>query len=107
MGIFSSNTMSTQDHLEVEDIIDDLVLLKTGIVSLVLETNAINFELLSEKEQDSRILAFAGLLNSLDFQMQIVIRTERTDVSSYIDRLVAYKQKQISKALHRQKDFLL
>lgn len=107
MGLFSNSTLSTQDHLDIEDIKEDIVILKDGTVSLVLQTNALNFELLSEKEQDARILSFAGLLNSLDFQMQIVIRTERTDVSSYIDRLKAYRETQISKALRKQIDIYM
>lgn len=107
MGLFSNTTISTQEHLEIEDIRDDLVILKNGNVSLVMETTALNFELLSEKEQDAKILSFAGLLNSLNFQMQIVIRTERTDLSAYIEKLQAYRNQQISNALKRQIDIYM
>jgi len=107
MGLFSTSQISTQEHLEIEDIIDDLVLLKNGMVSLVMQTTAVNFELLSEREQDAKITAFAGLLNSLTFQMQIVIKTERTDVSNYIDNLRTYKSKQISNALKKQIDIYM
>ncbi|MBM3205847.1 hypothetical protein FJZ41_03315, partial [Candidatus Shapirobacteria bacterium] len=55
---------STQDHLEIEDIKDDLVILKDGSCALVLSTTAINFGLLSEKEQEATIYAYAALLNS-------------------------------------------
>lgn len=94
--------LSTQDHLEIEDIRDDLVLLKDGRVSLVIETGAVNFDLLSEEEQDSRIKNFGGLLNSLNFQMQIVVLTERSDLTAYVDRLLAFKAKQTSKPLIKQ-----
>jgi len=107
MAILSNSKISTQDHLEIEDIRDDLIITKDGAVSLVLETTALNFELLSEGEQDARILEFAGLLNSLDFRMQIIVRTERTDVSNYIKRLQQYKVKQISKALRKQIDIYI
>lgn len=107
MGLFSSGTVSTQQHLQIEDIREDLVILKNGNVSLVMETTALNFELLSEREQDAKILSFAGLLNSLQFQMQIVIKTERTDLSIYIDRLKAYREQQISNALRRQIDIYM
>ncbi len=107
MGLLSTSTISTQEHLEIEDIRDDLVILKNGNVSLVLETTALNFELLSEKEQDGKILSFAGLMNSLNFQMQIVIRTERTDLSEYIEKLHLYRQQQISNALRRQIDIYI
>ncbi len=102
MGILGRKETTTQEHLDIEDIREDLVILKNGNVSLVMETTSLNFDLLSEEEQDIRILAFGGLLNSLNFQMQIVIRTERTDVTEYIDKLVIYKEKQISSALKRQ-----
>lgn len=102
MGIFTPNQISTQDHLEIEDIRDGLVLLRDGRISLVLETNALNFDLLSEPEQDTRIKNFASLLNSLNFQLQIIVMTERSDLTAYIERLSKYKNRQISKPLIRQ-----
>ena len=102
MGILKTNKMSTQDHLEIEDIRDDLVLLKDGRVSLVIETGAVNFDLLSEEEQEAKIKNFAGMLNSLNFQMQIVILTERSDLTGYMERLSGFKESQTSKALIRQ-----
>lgn len=107
MGLFSSIIPSTQDHLPIEDIRDDLVILKNGMVSVVIEVNALNFDLLSEREQDTKIMQFAALLNSLDFSFQIVIKTERTDVTNYIDKLRAYKEKQISDALKKQIDIYM
>jgi len=95
-------TPSTQEHLEIEDIRDGFVVLKNGVVSMVLEVNALNFDLLSEKEQDVKIMQFAALLNSLNFLFQIVIRTELTDTSNYIEKLRAYQHKVISDALKRQ-----
>lgn len=93
---------STQEHLDIDDIKDDLIVLKNGDVSLILETTSLNFELLAEEEQDARILSFAGLLNAVKFPMQIVIRTERTDVNDYIDKLAQYREKQTSPALRKQ-----
>lgn len=80
-------TSSTQEHLEVKSIVDDLIITKSGSVSLVIQTNALNFHLLAEHEQDSKIYAFTGLLNSLNFHIQILIRTQRIDISSYVDYL--------------------
>ncbi|KKQ36265.1 MAG: hypothetical protein US52_C0003G0006 [candidate division WS6 bacterium GW2011_GWA2_37_6] len=93
---------STQQHLNIEDIVDDLVVLKNGVIALIMETSALNFDLLSPDEQDARIIAFANLLNGVDYPFQITIRTVRTDVSEYIRRLEDYKTKQISKSLIRQ-----
>ena len=71
---------STQQHLDIEDIQDDLIILKDGSCCLVIAATAINFGLLSEREQDATIYAYAGLLNSLTFSIQIVIRSQRKDI---------------------------
>ena len=86
---------STQDHLDIEDVIDDIVILKNGGACLVIATTAINFGLLSEKEQDATIYAYAGLLNSLTFPLQIVIRSQKKDISEYLQLLdnAALKEK--------------
>jgi len=93
---------STQDHLEVKDIVEDLVLTKSGSAALVLQTSAVNFDLLSEYEQDNKIYAFAGLLNSLNFHIQIMIRTKRIDISTYIDYLKSMNDRPMSSGLKKQ-----
>lgn len=97
-------TWSTQDHLKVRDIRDDLVITKEGSVAMVIQTSSINFDLLAEYEQDNKIYAFAGLLNSLNFRIQILIRTKRIDISNYIDYLKSNKKKEMSEGLKRQLD---
>jgi hypothetical protein len=92
-------TASTQGHLEIKDIFDDLVITRSGSVALVIQTNAINFDLLAEYEQDGKIFAFAGLLNSLNFHIQILIRTRRIDISNYVDYLKAQKNTSMSEGL--------
>ena len=84
---------TTQDHLDIETIQDDLVILKTGICSMVIQTSAINFGLLSEEEQDATIYAYGGLLNSLSFPVQIVIKSEKKDISAYIALLGTQEKK--------------
>ncbi len=78
---------TTQEYIPIRDIHDDIVILKNGNMSLVLETTAVNFGLLSENEQLAIISAFAALLNSLSFSIQIVIRSKRLDITSYLKLL--------------------
>lgn len=78
---------TTQNHLNISSIKEDLVILKDGGASLIIETNAVNFGLLSEMEQFSIITSFAQMLNSLSYSIQIVIQSQRLDVSSYITML--------------------
>ncbi|NMB56580.1 hypothetical protein GYA19_01415 [Candidatus Beckwithbacteria bacterium] len=90
---------STQEHLDIEDIQDDIVILKTGACSLIIQVTAINFGLLSEEEQDAIIFAYAALLNSLNFQIQILIRSNIKDVTDYI-RLVQKQEQKLSQQIN-------
>jgi len=74
---------TTQEHLDVEEVVDNLVLLKDGSCAMVLEIGAVNFGLLSEKEQRAMIYAYAALLNSLTFSIQILIKSTKKDISNY------------------------
>jgi len=76
---------STQDHLEIEDIKEGIVILKDGSTCLVLSITSINFDLLSEKEQEATIYAYAALLNSLTFPIQVIVRSQQKDVSAYLN----------------------
>lgn len=102
---------STQEHLEIEDIRDDLVLLKDGSCALIIQTSAVNFGLLSAAEQDAIIYAYAGLLNSLTFAIQIVVRSKRKDISSYVAMLEQAEVKQQNTLLKNQiakyRDFVI
>jgi type IV secretory pathway VirB4 component len=80
-------TATTQEHLDIEEIRDNVVVLKSGSVCAVLETTAVNFDLLSEIEQDALIAAFSMLLNSISFPLQIVIRSKKMDITKYIEKV--------------------
>lgn len=93
---------TTQDFIEIEDVKDDLVILKDGSACLVLKVNAVNFGLLSEPEQDAMIYAYAGLLNSLSFSIQLVIRSKRKDITAYLNLLKDAENKQLYGPLKEQ-----
>lgn len=93
---------STQEHLEIEDVQDDIVILKDGGACLIIAATAINFDLLSEIEQEATIYAYASLLNSLTFPIQIVIRSSRKDISAYLQLLDKIESKETRPLLKNQ-----
>ncbi|OGD79524.1 hypothetical protein A2368_00100 [Candidatus Collierbacteria bacterium RIFOXYB1_FULL_49_13] len=93
---------TTQQHLDIHTVKDHLLILKDGSVALVMQINAINFGLLSEEEQDATIFAYAALLNSLSFTLQIVIRSVRKDISTYVERLDAQMETTRSQKIREQ-----
>jgi hypothetical protein len=90
---------ATQDFLEIEDIKDNLVLMPNGTCVLIIETTAVNFGLLSEKEQEALIFAYSGMLNSLSFPIQIYLRSKHKDISGYLRQLEIAQNRQTNPVL--------
>jgi hypothetical protein len=89
-------TSTTQNHLPIADVTNDVALYKDGGAALVMESTSLNFGLLSEKEQQAVIAAYAAMINSLSFSVQIIVKTQRKDISSYI----SYIDQQAKKLTH-------
>ncbi|MCL5003902.1 MAG: hypothetical protein M1352_01370 [Patescibacteria group bacterium] len=93
---------STQEGLDIEDIREGYVLLKNNGAAAVIQTTAVNFDLLSEIEQDAMIAGYSQFLNSLTFPIQIVIRSKKMDISSYVESLESVEQSQTNPYLREQ-----
>lgn len=101
---------TTQQFLEVETVIDDIVLMKDMSASIIIEVGAVNYWLLSQEEQEGIIGAYASLLNSLSFPVQILILSKRMDISSYLDYLTKkidkHTDENIRKRMESYRDFI-
>lgn len=86
-------TSTTQHQLPVADITNDMAIYKTGAAAIVLESTSLNFGLLSEKEQQAVITAYAAMINSLSFSIQIMVTSQRKDIKNYLDFLATQKAK--------------
>lgn len=84
---------STQRHLPFSQIRDNVVLLKDNSARIIMRCSTINFLLKSEQEQDSIIISFQRFLNSLDFPVQIMVRSNKLDIDGYLEKL---KEKAVS-----------
>lgn len=93
---------TTQQYIDVFDIANDLVILKSGGVSVVITVTAMNFGLLAEEEQDAIIYGYAGLLNSLNYPIQIVIRSQTKDVTSYLNTLKIKEDETVNRVRKEQ-----
>lgn len=102
---------TTQDFLPIADITNDILIYKDGGAALVLESTSLNFGLLSEKEQEAVIAAYAAMINSLSFSIQIVVMTQKKDITSYLNFLNEQSQKikhpLLAKLMQEYKNFIL
>jgi hypothetical protein len=84
---------TTQHFIPIADVTEDIAIFKDGGASVLMESTSLNFSLLSEKEQQAVIFAYAALLNSLSFPIEIMIRSQIKDISRYKDYLDKARQK--------------
>jgi len=78
---------STQEFLEIGQIREGVLILKSGALRGILMTSSLNFALKSEEEQQATIYQFQNFLNSLDFSCQILVQSRKLNLTGYIERL--------------------
>jgi len=93
---------STQSHLRIGEIKNNTLVLKNGGIRGVIKTTSINFNLKSEQEQQAIIYAYQGFLNSLEFPIQIIIRSKKLNIDDYIAQVEKLGEKQENKLLQEQ-----
>lgn len=102
---------STQRYLPFSEIRDNVILMKDGSSRMVLKVHAMNFNLKSTEEQDAILISYQRFLNSINFPIQIIIRSLKVDIESYINRLKNLALKQQNSLLQEQTykyiDFLM
>jgi len=86
---------STQRYLPFSQIRENIIIMKDDSARLVMRCSTINFLLKNTDEQDSIIISFQRFLNSLDFPIQILVRSKKLDIDWYLNNLndKALKQK--------------
>lgn len=98
----SQPALGTQRFLKIAEIRDNLVVLKNGGLRAILRTSSINFNLKSEEEQNAIIISYQSFLNSLEFPIQILIRSKKLDVDNYIEKIKKIGEKQTNPLLQHQ-----
>ncbi|HUD11340.1 MAG TPA: hypothetical protein VMS08_02940 [Candidatus Saccharimonadia bacterium] len=85
---------STQSTLLISEIKDGVVIMRDGSLRGVILGSAINYDLMSQGEQEAVEFAYQGFLNSIHFPVQIVIKSQRIDLTNYIEKLQGLRGEQ-------------
>ncbi len=93
---------STQKYVNVEEIKNDLVVLKNKSLRAVFLVSSINFDLKSSDEQEAIIGGYQNFINSLDFPIQIMISSRKLDIEPYLELLETKRKTQINELLRMQ-----
>lgn len=82
-----ANPNSTQNMLQIAEIRDGFVIMSDGSFRSVVMVNSINFDLMSQAEQEAVEYNYQNFLNSLYFPIQIFLRSQKVDLTPYIEKL--------------------
>lgn len=85
--VHQDNPSSTQSSLLISELRDGLIIMKDGSFRAVIACKSINYDLMSEPERNGVEYGYKGVLNSLEFPIQILVRSQRIDIAPYLERL--------------------
>ncbi|HEY8992712.1 MAG TPA: hypothetical protein VIM37_02570 [Candidatus Microsaccharimonas sp.] len=88
------NPNSTQSTLQLSEVRDNMVIMIDGSMRAVVACRSINFDLMSDREREGVEYSYQNFLNSLNFPVQILVRSQRVDIGPYLDKLVATRRSQ-------------
>ncbi len=90
----NTKTQSSRQQIQIKKIADNILVLPNNEYRIILETSSVNFELMSEEEQDVMIDSFQNFLNALPCQIQILVRVREIDIDKYAEDIVRSKDKE-------------
>ncbi len=83
----AADAANSQDLVEISDIRDGVVILRSGAICQVVMIGGTNFALKSEDEQNVIISGYQNFLNSLDYPVQIVVHSRKVNIERYLSAL--------------------
>jgi hypothetical protein len=89
-----NNLPSTLSFVEVAEIRDSTLALRSGGLRAVLGVSSANFALKSGEEQQLIINTYQRVLNSLEYPIQILVQSRKINLDTYIEQLRQLEEKQ-------------
>jgi type IV secretory pathway VirB4 component len=96
------NFGNTQDLVDIREIHDSTVVMKSGALRQIIMVSGINFALKSEVEQNIITAAYQNFLNGIDFSLQIVVHSRKVNIERYLEGLARVSAQETSALLQNQ-----
>ena len=76
--------ISTKQFVEIQEIRDEVIIIKDGSLRQVIKVGSTNFELKSQDEQLAVLQSFRDFLNALDFSVEIMVMSRKLNIGKYL-----------------------
>lgn len=93
---------NSQELVLLEEVRNDVLILKSGAICKIVMVGGVNFVLKSEEEKDTLIMQYQDFLNSLDFTLQILVHSRKINIEKYLAELEEHKLNESSGLLQNQ-----
>lgn len=97
-----SDAANSQDLVLIDRIEKDTVIMKDGGLRQVVMVGGINFSLKSEAEQNTLTRGYQDFLNTLNFQIQVIIHSRKINIDRYLETLESRKNLEEAPLLQSQ-----
>ena len=81
--------------------------MKDGSFRAVIACKSINFDLMSNNEREGIEYSYQNFLNSLNFPIQVLIRSQRVDIGPYLNSLAELRRNEDNMLLGRLMDYYI
>ena len=78
---------NTQDLVEIDEIKENTVFLKSGGLRQVIMVSGLNTALMAEQEIEALSAGYINFLNGLDFQVQVIVHSRKVNIEKYLSSL--------------------
>lgn len=92
----------TQEMIPFCEIRDGVLIMRDASLRRVLSVSSLNFSLKSEEEQNGIIEAYMAFLNTMDFEVQIVVQSRPLNIEKYLEKLDTVARQQENELLRKQ-----
>ncbi|MBU4284874.1 hypothetical protein KKF60_03280 [Patescibacteria group bacterium] len=96
------NVSGIQKFIEVKEIKNGVAIMKDNSIKAVCACSSINFDLLSQVEQEALVARFQEFLNALDFPIQIIIASRHFQIDDYLNQVKELEKIQTNELLRIQ-----
>lgn len=93
---------STQSYLKVAEIKSNTIIMEDGAYVGVVAVSSTNFALKSNEEQNALIYGYQNFVNSLDFEIQILMQSRKMDIHIYLEQVRKLMERQTNELLRVQ-----
>ncbi len=84
---------STQALVPINEVRNNVVVLKSGGLRSIIEVDGINIELMSREDQENMLSGWQSFLNNLDFSIQTIVTSRKIQIDDYIKNVLESTKK--------------